>query len=230
MAFLVSEARPEDVPELTSVYFASFIDSFSMSMFPRTPEVRTWWEGDLGQAFTDPHARMIKVVDDESGEIAAFAKWVLPATDSEHKEDEPLPEWPEGSDKELCQNFFSGLLETKKRLMGSRAYYCKCRLSATTRYSVSDDNGFVDLEMLATHPKYQKKGAASMLIRWGTELADAADMPAYLDGSPVGVALYRRYGWVEKDVVVPEVNEPGSQERWEKRYLCMIREPKAAVV
>ena len=64
-----------------------------------------------------------------------------------------------------------------------------------------------------------------MLLRWGTSLADAAKLPAYLDGSPVGAALYKIHGWEEKDVVVPEIDEPGSEERWAKRYLCMIREP-----
>ncbi|EIN03976.1 acyl-CoA N-acyltransferase [Punctularia strigosozonata HHB-11173 SS5] len=211
MSFILSPAEPADVPELTSIYLASFVDPFSLTLFPRTPGVRAWWEQDLAQGFADPNVRMLKVVDDASGRIAAFAKWVLPPPqgeeENEEEKGEALPEWPEDADGQLCQSFFAGLLEAKKRLMGPRPYFY--------------------LEMLATHPDFQKRGAASLLLSWGTARADAAGMPAYLDGSPVGVGLYLRHGWEEKGVVVPEVNGESAAERWEKRYLCMVREPRA---
>lgn len=54
-----------------------------------------------------------------------------------------------------------------------------------------------DLEMLATDPAFQGRGAGSQLLRWGLARADAAGVEAYLEASPAAVPLYEKLGFRE---------------------------------
>jgi ribosomal protein S18 acetylase RimI-like enzyme len=56
-----------------------------------------------------------------------------------------------------------------------------------------------DLEMVAADPKYQGKGAGSLMLRWGTGKADQEHLEAYLEASPEAVRLYERFGFREAD-------------------------------
>jgi predicted N-acetyltransferase YhbS len=50
--------------------------------------------------------------------------------------------------------------------------------------------------MLGTHPDYRKRGAGSMLVKWGCDLADREGVAAYVDASSNGAPLYERFGFV----------------------------------
>lgn len=52
------------------------------------------------------------------------------------------------------------------------------------------------LDTLATHPDYQGRGAGSMLVKWGCDLADASGLSVYVDASKEGAELYAKFGFV----------------------------------
>lgn len=72
---------------------------------------------------------------------------------------------------------------------------------------------------MATHPSHQGKGAGSLLLQHALEHVDADGVEAYLEASPVSVALYQRFGFEEVDSV--RVMIKGQ----EYVNLCMIRKP-----
>lgn len=51
------------------------------------------------------------------------------------------------------------------------------------------------LDSLATHPKYQRRGAGKMLVDWGTKIADDMRLPMYLEASLQGEPVYQRCGF-----------------------------------
>ena len=53
--------------------------------------------------------------------------------------------------------------------------------------------------MLSTHPDYERKGAASMLMKWGTEIADNLRLKSFVQGSPVGRSMYERHGFIAEE-------------------------------
>lgn len=53
----------------------------------------------------------------------------------------------------------------------------------------------VDLDMLGTHPSYNGKGIASMLLKWGLNRADNDGVPVFLSASPAGKPMYERRGF-----------------------------------
>ncbi|KAI7308276.1 hypothetical protein KC315_g13412 [Hortaea werneckii] len=52
---------------------------------------------------------------------------------------------------------------------------------------------FANLSILVTHPHHQRRGAASMLVRWGYEKADERGMVAALMATEAGVRVYLRH-------------------------------------
>lgn len=53
------------------------------------------------------------------------------------------------------------------------------------------------LDIVATHPDYQRQGAASMLVQWGCDLADVEGLAAYVSASKNGASLYAKFGFVD---------------------------------
>ncbi|KAF4264246.1 hypothetical protein CNMCM8714_007639 [Aspergillus fumigatus] len=143
---------------------------------------------------------VLKITDSEDGSIVAFAVWQLPVPSSPedvHLKHSHSPShshahaqagdehpYPVSSDRELCEVFFGGMEEMKKRIMGSRPHYY--------------------LEMLGTRPEYAGQGLASKLLRWGLERADEVGLETYLSASPAGRPLYEKFGFrvVEEREVV----------------------------
>ena len=52
--------------------------------------------------------------------------------------------------------------------------------------------------------EYHRKGAGTLLIKNGCELADRDGVPAYVDASPAAYPLYERFGFVTlNEVTMP---------------------------
>lgn len=59
------------------------------------------------------------------------------------------------------------------------------------------------LQILATLPKFQGRGAGSLLCRWGIKVAESKGMPISVFASPMGRKLYSKLGFGKvRDVVV----------------------------
>ena len=76
--------------------------------------------------------------------------------------------------------------------------------------------GALDLDMLVVDPAYRGQGAASMLIRWGCELADQEGVPVYVDAHIDAAPMYRRFGFEDREDKA--VTSEGA--------VSMIREPQ----
>lgn len=57
-----------------------------------------------------------------------------------------------------------------------------------------------DLNILACQTARHRHGAGSALLGWGTDKADREGKPAYLEASPAGYPLYRRFGFADLGV------------------------------
>lgn len=79
--------------------------------------------------------------------------------------------------------------------------------------------------MMHTGPQYQKRGAASMLIKWGLQRADELNLPVYLESSPVAHDFYEKHGF--KDVNKIEVDlTPFGGPGLVHSAPCMLRDAK----
>ncbi|KAE8350151.1 acyl-CoA N-acyltransferase [Aspergillus coremiiformis] len=187
-------ATAEDAPQLATLFLTSFSDTFNIKLFPRTPDVYTWWTHTLTQDLSNPLKRLLKVIDTEAAEsetdtrpfIVGFALWTLPAPISGSDGDPDMVlnlaqgdgfhgPWPESCDVGLCEGFFGGMHGRYVEVMGERRHYC--------------------LDLLGTHPAARRRGVGSMLVRWGLGRARDEGVEVYLSSTQEGKSVYERLGF-----------------------------------
>ncbi|KAK1728201.1 acetyltransferase [Colletotrichum acutatum] len=182
----LEEATLDDIPALTETWFAAFADDEVIRrLWPDTPGVRAWWdEANGGDMAAKPFQRFVKVVDvmGKAGggsrpRIAAWAKW---DTSMPAERGRRYPPWAGDMPSEVCDLFFAREEGERARVMGDERHYY--------------------LDTLVTHPDYQRRGAASMLLKWGCALADEDGVAAYVDASKAGKGLYERFGFVDESL------------------------------
>ncbi|KAK6855524.1 hypothetical protein PG990_000025 [Apiospora arundinis] len=177
------EGTEADADAVTNVFTDSFSeDAITKKVFPSTSEqsrasVKDW----LGGGLKDPHSRYVLAVNNSlSGDdaVVAIAKWVIPKAGPRAPDAENWPSkmvWPEGADVELGKEFFTTLEKKHSEHMGGRPHWY--------------------LELLAVRKSYHGKGLGKHLLNWGLERADKDGVEAYLQASPAGAPLYRKYGF-----------------------------------
>ncbi|RMX77828.1 hypothetical protein D0869_09574 [Hortaea werneckii] len=175
MPLQLQPLQPSDIPSCIQIYFHSFQNPHSLACWPRIPSVRQWWEDIFSREMaSEPGSHWFKTVDVASGEMVGFVKWQEPRWDGVEVEI-GLPEWPAEADRRVCDETFGEWGRRRRELMGGRGHWY--------------------LEIIATHPQYQGRGAGSMMINWGLERADQDNVEAYLEASPEAVSLYEKLGF-----------------------------------
>ncbi|KAK1985998.1 acetyltransferase [Colletotrichum cereale] len=182
-ALILEPATLEDVTALTEVWFAAFAhDPEIARLWPDTACVRAWWDSaNCGDMLAKPFQRFVKVVDPDAADargrprVAAWAKW---DTSMPARRGRRYPPWCGDMPGEVCDAFFDKEERERGRVMGEEEHYY--------------------LDTLVTHPDYQRRGAGSMLLKWGCELADENGVGAYVDASKAGKGLYERFGFVDE--------------------------------
>ncbi|KAK1719712.1 acetyltransferase [Colletotrichum lupini] len=155
--------------EATLDDFAAFAgDEVISRLWPDTPGVRAWWdEANGGDMAAKTFQRYVKVVD-----VSSVATW---DTSMPAERGRRYPPWAGDMPSEVCDLFFAREEAERGRVMGGEGHYY--------------------LDTLVTHPEYQRRGAASMLLAWGCALADEDGVAA-----KAGKGLYERFGFVDESL------------------------------
>ena len=82
------------------------------------------------------------------------------------------------------------------------------------------------LALLCVDPKYQRKGAGTLLVQWGLHKAESLGLPAYLEASPAGLNLYPKLGFHQIDTVIVKAEDSGEEE--DKQYIAMLKQYQEA--
>ena len=187
MPLALRKATPEDVQALTDIYFSAFsIDAISLLVFPRNNAAASkFWYDSVIEEIADPNAHFICVEDTDSPDkpVVAYAKWNAPSAPMSTD----LPEWPAGGDHEIANYFFGNLVRRHAEIMKGRKHWY--------------------LELVATRPEYQGRGAAGRLLRWGLAKADEDGAEVYLEASPDGKPIYEHLGFNEVDRLVVQLKK-----------------------
>ncbi|KPM38034.1 hypothetical protein AK830_g8534 [Neonectria ditissima] len=181
-ALKLEMATPEDVPTLTEIWFEAFTKPYIRRLWPDTPGVRKWWEdAHRHDMLNKPLVRYVKVVDSESTDdqgrprIVAWAKWDLAMPEDRGRR---YPPWHEDTPGQECDALFEKVEAERRRVMGDQKHYF--------------------LDTVGTHPDYRQRGAGSLLVKWGCDLADENGVATYVDASKAGAPLYKRFGFVDE--------------------------------
>lgn len=141
---------------------------------------------------TDPKARFVKAVDEESGEIMGMAKWLIyhPSV-GDVPESQIEGEGPGDGDPEqraLCDALVANfLIPRNEAILRTKGH-------------------LVDLDALAVDPVWQRKGAGDALVKWGCLKADELGVEAVVESTICAKKVYGDNGFRTKMnvVVVPD--------------------------
>ncbi|KAF9734086.1 hypothetical protein PMIN03_003092 [Paraphaeosphaeria minitans] len=209
MGIRIREASDEDIPRAAQGEADAYgagrngPSLFFPGPFPVPPiESRTNQIIDMRK--NDPTCQLLIVVDEETSEQMGFAKYHIYKTseDVSSYAGRPVPSGP-GVNEAACEAFFGGLVVRKKAIMGTKPQ--------------------IYLHMLHTEPKYQRRGAASALLKWATERADQLGLPVYLESSFEAHVLYGRYGFKDAEIFECDMRPFGGDKI--VTVPLMIREP-----
>jgi hypothetical protein len=91
--------------------------------------------------------------------------------------------------------------------------------SFTKQRPIANESSTV-LYILFTHPDYQRCGAGSIHVKWGTDLADRLLVPCWVEASHFGHHLYEQNGFQDVEKVCTRTK------KWVNEYTVMRRDPK----
>ncbi|KAK6544028.1 hypothetical protein TWF694_000742 [Orbilia ellipsospora] len=172
--------NPSDFTTFVHIQHAAFQNGMTRLLKPTPSTTQTIAESaqkHIDAAASEPDLHFLKVVDTElDGKIIACAKWRI--NERERTKEEIKVQLPtvEEKDGQVTRDFWGYLGRMREEYMGTKPFYL--------------------LHVLVTDPEHQKRGAGSMLLKWGTEKADAAGLPSYLEATEAGLEFYRRAGFV----------------------------------
>lgn len=175
-----------DFAEFVPLTYSAFTSGMAQKLHPaaHTPEhIQKSIQKQIESFRSEPDLHFIKVIDtDLGGKLIAGAKWRINETERTEEQAQvqiPTP-GPEHEGNEAAKEFFGYLAGVRKKWMGTKPFYF--------------------LHLLVTHPDHQRRGAGALLLKWGIEKSDRAQLPAFLEGTQEGLPLYEKLGFraVEK--------------------------------
>ncbi|KAI9647608.1 hypothetical protein NHQ30_003993 [Ciborinia camelliae] len=81
------------------------------------------------------------------------------------------------------------------------------------------------LDSITTDPKHQKRGAGSMLVKWGVDMADSLNGEGYLEATDMGRPVYEKFGFAVLATFDAPSDLKGEVPSQQKYY--MMRRPVA---
>ncbi|KAJ1562985.1 hypothetical protein HK405_004774 [Cladochytrium tenue] len=142
-----------------------------------------------------------------TGATVGYAKWTLReeplVLDADDGSGNPPPSQPAppGDDGGVREYFFGALKRKRRECTKDDPALALSQPLKGTYTSI------LVLEIIAANPQYQRSGAASAILSWGTKLADGLGLPTFLEATAAGYPLYLRYGYEPVDVLDFNVTE-----------------------
>ncbi|KIW95123.1 uncharacterized protein Z519_03707 [Cladophialophora bantiana CBS 173.52] len=216
-AFVLVPASPSDLEGIARVQFAACASDHGFPViFPKGATLASIthfvhsYESDLEN---DPSCHLMVVKEAMSGEIASFAVWhFYPPKSQEEVEQEMLMRefpLPDDANKDLGNRLIRNSIRKRHEVAAS---------------IIGPDKPYVYLAAIGTSPKYQRQGAASLLLDWGLERADDRGLAAYVESAPAALRLYEKYGFKEVSKLALEMSP---WKEGEYMNVCMVRQPSS---
>ena len=148
--------------------------------------------------------RHYQAVDPVTGAMLGIGKWyyVLDTSIEHH----PFGRgWSPGTNIELAEKHFGAGDRERLKVMGNKQH--------------------VYMATLTINPEAQRRGVGSKLLRQGLKEVDERGLEAWIESTPEGLGLYKRFGWEEVGSVTTDLRPYGGKDT-ETTY-WLVRKPGA---
>ena len=134
MAIIVQETSDADIPRSCEIEVAAYAKNPANTvLFPgpfppdsreRRVQALIKERQDIKELGDDSAVYYLKAVDEETGNVIAFAKWHIYTSPEAAAAAEKVLYFGPGTNQDACYAFFGGLAKKKKELMGSKPHIC----------------------------------------------------------------------------------------------------------
>ncbi|KAI0861772.1 putative GNAT family acetyltransferase [Xylaria cubensis] len=202
-------AVPADAGRISEIHMAAFASNAMLLAQFQTPEVREGLQESIRLKaladIEDPKISVLVVRDipqnsetreaedemsrisdvgnsegDEMGKVVAFAKWSYPVGKDENYEEAPWI-WPPGTNINILEGWGRAAEEVQEQLMGDKPCY--------------------RLTFMGTDPLHERRGAASIMVRWGLEQCRKDNVPGYLESTLEAAPFYQKMGFTTSRLI-----------------------------
>ncbi|KAI1817864.1 putative GNAT family acetyltransferase [Poronia punctata] len=190
----LSKALPADATRIAEIHMLAFRSNALLHVQFPTPESR----GELQEmslrlktlADIEQQNTTVLVVRDDDKIPVAFAKWSCfnPEKNDPESESESEWIWPRDTNMIALNAWAEITEEARVRVM-------------------RDVDCYYHLSFMGTHPDYERRGAASKLVKWGMEQCIRHHVPAYLESTLEAAPFYEKLGFRAIDEVSLEYDE-----------------------
>jgi GNAT superfamily N-acetyltransferase len=201
----ISLLNPEEAEQYMRIRHQVFRTTINNILYARgEPSQKTLDKvrEDIRDGIVNKGILYLKCVDTSTGEMIAGARWRYVKPKEEGAKERSweevdagfvIPEPFDESDPEMFKSLFKLFNSNKREILGRRPYYV--------------------LDTLVTLKAHERRGAGSMLVRWGCEKADEANVEAFLEASPMGAPMYARHGFQPVKEVYLDLRQWGGKEQ-----------------
>ncbi|ESZ96419.1 hypothetical protein SBOR_3151 [Sclerotinia borealis F-4128] len=188
-----------DGPALLAQQIAAFSnphEPYFFVLFPEKEEREKAVKKLLDNWVSDKSARYVKIVDGE-GTLISAAKWLVitePLSEEQRKERITV-DWHLDEDSNEWAAYLMNWIH-QHQIRRTKGEPC------------------VILDILTTHPSHQGLGAGTLLMQYGTAIADSLNLPAFIEGTAIAKHLYESHGF---KAVLDRYIEVEVPEKWRGR-------------
>ncbi|KAK4450599.1 acyl-CoA N-acyltransferase [Podospora aff. communis PSN243] len=166
-----------------------------------------------------------KAVDDETGEIIGYCRWMLPESLVKRGKETGEVVWRERQVEEVSEEvrkkaeeeMESAWFEPREDMgeLDGRIDEALAR--------VSGDREYIKLEYLAVYPERQGQGVGTALVESGIRKAEELGMPIFVMGFDVSRNLYLRLGFREVESVLQDDRKFGGDGNYNAYFMVYDR-------
>ncbi|PHH59724.1 hypothetical protein CDD81_2642 [Ophiocordyceps australis] len=208
MPLQVRPAYASDAPRAAAIEVEAYSSNpISNIMFPTGDKTRA--DSLVSKLNASPACRWTKVVDTDieaanggNEALVAFSMWYF--WETPRNDAPPMPVWGPSANDEACRLFYGTLRSNWVKHMAGKPH--------------------IYLEYLHTDPKHQRRGAASLMLKWGADQADQLGLPIYLEATEAGKPQYEKHGFQTIGTAAIDFSKWGASSNMEP--FLMLRQPQ----
>jgi GNAT superfamily N-acetyltransferase len=223
-----------DIPKCISLRVAS-LGSLAIGRLPPYPGYVEAREASLRNDLDHrPHVHPLKVVDSDTDEIVAYAKYEIYPQGRQDVEElkKPMDEAMKNVDqcgalREAAHKYFCDR-DGGEIGQGPHIRKYTSRMERTFLFDAADcltDTKSIVMALLVTSKDHQRRGAGSMLVAWAIEKSEQLGLPCYLQATEEGRLLYKKHGFEDLEMVEFDFEQYGLEGKGIERMTEMIRYP-----
>ncbi|KAF2008735.1 hypothetical protein BU24DRAFT_359683 [Aaosphaeria arxii CBS 175.79] len=178
-----------------------FVDAcWPRNLAPEAQSVHA--SGFIAHKGFDPTVQWVKVTDTGTGDIIGVSQWLIIKDEKppEFDFDGPPGTWKDEKERLYAQDIYRSFVRYRRDVLRSNnlPIVGKNRYMSPSFSTSEADRYVIVLSIMTVHPNHQFRGAGTMMMKWGNDVADEIKALSVVEATNAGRWLYEKMGYETK--------------------------------